>query len=92
LRGLGAFAGGDAGEVDLGLQRFIDDVGEDVERDMGDDLDDLGIGIARALDRSHLRLAHLPALAHELGCEADGRVRFDVVRSAAVICRDLGVV
>ena len=52
-----------ARKVDIGIQRHVDRVGEKVEPDMGDDLDELSVRVTGMLDGGDIRLTHSASFA-----------------------------
>src|SRR5712691_940817 len=62
-------------EVDLGLGDFVDVVRPGVKRHVLHDLDHLGVGIARGLDRFKIPVAHVATELRDPGSEADRCVR-----------------
>ena len=67
--------GGHDREVDVGLGDLVDVVRPGVKRDMQHDLDHLGVVVTGKLDGTDIIVAHMAALAGDLGSKAYGRVR-----------------
>src|SRR5882672_3167890 len=64
----------DRGEVDLGVVDAVEDVGEDGGRESQADLHQLGVAVARRLDRGEILVTDGAAGVRELADEADQRI------------------
>src|SRR5208283_1780379 len=78
-------AGGDDGEVDVGLADYIDVVRPGVERDMEHDLDHLRIVVAGRLYGIDIVLSDMAVLTHDFDRKAHRGIRLEVVRSAVTV-------
>src|SRR5258708_33397592 len=68
----------DCGEVDLGVVDAVEDVGEDGRRESQADFDQLGVAVARGLDRGEILVADGAAGLREIADEADQRVALGI--------------
>ncbi len=78
--------------VDFHFGGDVDHVGEHVPGQDGDDLDDLGVGIASRPYRLQIGIGRTAVGLGDLAPECDGRAGFRVRRCAAAVQRDLGAV
>ena len=72
-------AGGDDGEVDVGLGDFVDVIRPGVERDVQHDLDHLRVVVAGGLDGVDIVFTDVAALARDFDGEAYCGVRLGIV-------------
>lgn len=68
--GSGGFPGRDDWEVDVGLERLVDVVGEGVQLDMGDDLQHLRVAVAGGLHETTSASATWPRSRTSLAASA----------------------
>src|SRR5258708_36903899 len=68
----------DGGEIDLGVVDAVEDVGEDGSRESQADLHQLGVAVARRLDRGKILVTDGAAGLRELADEADQRIALGV--------------
>ena len=68
----------ECGEVDLGVVDAVEDVGEDGGREGQADLHQLGVAVARGLERGEILVADGTAGLRELADEADQRIALGV--------------
>src|ERR671915_855253 len=66
--------GFDARELDVGVGKAVEVVGQRVERDVGDDLGELGVAIAGGADLLEIVVGALAALLEPRGGEAQPRL------------------
>ena len=59
---------------------------------MKHDLDQLCVVVPGELDCANVVFAHVAALAHHFRSEPDSGVRLRVIRCAAAVSRDLGII
>ena len=80
--------GSDDWEINGRAKRLVQVIGQGIERDMGDDLDDIAVGVSGMAQSPHISVLDLPAFIHQLDGELHRNIGLAVQRLPASVGED----